>query len=139
MAGPEGAGVAWAGAVGGAVVVVVVVVAGERCGCGERGSPRRVGPDAGCWTMMVMDAAGETWAGGDWAAGRRRQARPSRASQGGQQFVPALAAKQGRARRKTHAPWQGRHVPSPVGNIDYLIRPGMLCASCSSPWGRPLL
>jgi hypothetical protein len=32
MAGPEGAGVAWAGAVGGVVVVVVVVVvvAGER-------------------------------------------------------------------------------------------------------------
>jgi hypothetical protein len=44
MAGPEGAGVAWAGAVEGVVVVVVV---GEGCGCGERESPRRVGPDAG--------------------------------------------------------------------------------------------
>jgi hypothetical protein len=50
MAGPKGAGVAWAGAVGGVVVVAVVVevvVVGERCGCGERESPRRVGPDAG--------------------------------------------------------------------------------------------
>jgi hypothetical protein len=61
MAGPQGAGVAWAGVVGGVVVVVVVVV-GEWRGCGERESPHAA-------SALMLDDDGDGCGRGDM--GRR--------------------------------------------------------------------